>query len=281
MYDDGAYGDGNDDDGIYGGVIPSFQSGAFVRYYVEARMGGDDGATTFSPDGAAHTIYCYTLDKIAANTTPVVINGIMASNQTTAADPQGDYDDWVELLNVSDAAVDISGWCLSDREDDIRKWQFPEGSIIEAGEHMIVWTDSDDGDEPGLHTNFKLSRDGETVILADSDDNGNAIRDKVVFDQLEEDCTYCRYPDGEGDFTPMSPTFALENLSSTGVEDDAALPQAFLLKQNYPNPFNPATTISYEVPRSCRVQLTIFNTAGQKIATLVDDYRSPGAYSVL
>lgn len=38
----------------------------------------------------------------------VRINEIMASNVRTVADPQGEYDDWIEIANVSDSAVDVA-----------------------------------------------------------------------------------------------------------------------------------------------------------------------------
>ncbi len=54
--------------------------------------------------------------------------------------------------------------------------------------------------------------------------------------------------------------------------------KTFALKQNYPNPFNPVTVIEYQVPRSGRVTLTVFNAVGQKIATLVNTVKQPGVY---
>ncbi len=64
-----------------------------------------------------------------------------------------------------------------------------------------------------------------------------------------------------------------------------SLPNVFELHQNYPNPFNPATTIRFAIPfsadRDGRVLLEIYNIAGQKIRTLVDEPRGPGEYSVV
>ena len=69
---------------------------------------------------------------------------------------------------------------------------------------------------------------------------------------------------------------------TTGLHDDLTKPVQFSLEQNYPNPFNPTTTIRFSVGGNSlvRVTLSIYNVLGQKVKTLVDDYRRPGVYSV-
>ena len=62
----------------------------------------------------------------------VVINELMADNDNTLADPQGDYDDWLELHNLTDSPVVLTGMYMSDKEDEPTKWQFPEGTEIPA-----------------------------------------------------------------------------------------------------------------------------------------------------
>ncbi len=56
-----------------------------------------------------------------------------------------------------------------------------------------------------------------------------------------------------------------------------------ILKANYPNPFNPTTTIEFDLnnPNAELTELTIFNSKGQKVKTLVQDYLEKGFYSVI
>ncbi|MFQ5640415.1 MAG: LamG-like jellyroll fold domain-containing protein, partial [bacterium] len=63
--------------------------------------------------------------------------------------------------------------------------------------------------------------------------------------------------------------------------DEGSIPTEYLLNQNYPNPFNPSTTISYQLPESGHVRLSIFNIAGQLVETLVDDKKKAGYHSVI
>lgn len=57
-------------------------------------------------------------------------------------------------------------------------------------------------------------------------------------------------------------------------------PENFSLGQNYPNPFNPSTRISYSIPAAGNVQLTVFNSLGQKVAELVDKFQQAGKHNI-
>jgi hypothetical protein len=78
----------------------------------------------------------------------------------------------------------------------------------------------------------------------------------------------------------ISCIFAL-NVSITGLEKAGEqLPGSFNLFQNYPNPFNPTTTINYSISEGGNVKLTVFNSVGSKVATILNEYKPAGNYSV-
>jgi len=125
----------------------------------------------------------------------VAINELMASNSTDKSDPQGEYEDWIELANLSDAPLDISGMYLTDDLDEPTKWQIPTGTVIDAGWYVLIWADNDIADE-GLHAAFSLNADGEELALFDVD--GTTLLDTVRFGAQMTDISYGRYPDGTG-----------------------------------------------------------------------------------
>ena len=70
--------------------------------------------------------------------------------------------------------------------------------------------------------------------------------------------------------------------SASGVKSPAVeLPKEFKLNQNYPNPFNPTTVISYQLTMLSRVRLKVYDLLGREEATLVDEEKTPGYYTVL
>lgn len=144
----------------------------------------------------------------------VVINELMADNDAIITDPQGDYDDWLELHNLTDSPVVLTGMYLSDKEDNPTKWEFPENTEILANGYLIVWLDEDHDNEDateGLHANFKLSKGGETVMLVGPDAEGNQVLDSITFEEQETDVAFGRLPDGTGEFQVIQATPGAEN----------------------------------------------------------------------
>ncbi|MCX5645394.1 MAG: lamin tail domain-containing protein [Phycisphaerae bacterium] len=183
---------------VFSITLPVYPAGTVLRYYVQAMAGDNVGALAFDPPGAEHDVYTHIVTYPHGASSSIVINELMAKNQSTIADPQGQYDDWIELKNVSGQTVDLSGMCLSDNPRNPLKWQFPEGTLLGPGEYLLVWADEDGGDEPGLHANFKLSSSGETIWLWDAAQNGFALLDCATFEDWASDQPVGRYPDGVG-----------------------------------------------------------------------------------
>jgi plastocyanin len=71
-------------------------------------------------------------------------------------------------------------------------------------------------------------------------------------------------------------------LITTNVEktQTSLQPDALRLEQNYPNPFNPSTTIRYVMPKGAQLVLEVYNTLGEKVATLVDGWNEAGEHQV-
>jgi hypothetical protein len=206
MFDDGAHGDGAAGDGLYGGATTNFPAGHKIHYYIEARSANLAKAAVFAPARAEREAYSYRVGLVSAPSTAVVINEAMASNSSTIADPQGEYDDWIELRNVTDEEVDLTGWHLSDEPNNPRKWQFPAETKISANGILMVWADEDGMDTPGLHASFKLSAEGEAIFLTDTDANDNAVLDSVEYGLQETDRSWGRAAANPVEFVEMTPT---------------------------------------------------------------------------
>ena len=194
------------------GRIPAFPAGTTVYYYIEANAVKTHGTTAFSParaeQGAAH----YSVGVPVAKESPIVINELMASNTKSLADPQGQYEDWLELHNLSDTTVNLTGMYLTDKIDNLKKWAFPANTTIPAHGYLLVWLDEDGKAEAGLHANFKLSRNGETVMLVDTDTRGNQVLDTVAFEKQEKDVALGRWPNGHGKLKQVQTTPGKENV---------------------------------------------------------------------
>ncbi|MFK7969806.1 MAG: lamin tail domain-containing protein [Bacteroidia bacterium] len=94
------------------------------------------------------------------------INEIQSDNTLTIADPQGEFDDWIELYNSGTTPIDIAGLYVTDNPVDPFKWQIPSTNAaqttIAASGFMLLWADNDILDGP-THLNFSLSKAGEYV----------------------------------------------------------------------------------------------------------------------
>ncbi|MEL7220673.1 MAG: CotH kinase family protein [Bacteroidota bacterium] len=146
------------------------------------------------------------LIPFSSATAQIVINEFMSSNSSTLEDEDGDSSDWLELFNTSSEAVSLVGYALSDDTDDLNKWLLPDLSIPPES-YLLIYCSGKNRSVVGqpLHANFKLSAEGEDVLLVQA---GETIQ-HILPVALETDLAYAALP---GD----SQTFLITSLATPG-----------------------------------------------------------------
>ena len=126
--------------------------------------------------------------------TCLAINEIMAKNDSTLADSDGEFGDWIEIVNPSDAEIDLSGYQVSDEDSS---WTLPDGVVLGAGEYLLLWADETDRGEAGaeLHTNFKLGGGGEPITLTNTE--GEIVASMSSYPELDDDESFGINVDGD------------------------------------------------------------------------------------
>jgi len=249
MFDDGQHADGDAGDGRYGAIIPALNQPAQIDYYIRAT--DDTGLESRNPVCDFRTIY------IGSSTVPVVINEFMASNSSTYADPAGEYDDWIELFNLSDVPVYMGNYFMSDKEDNPSKWPLPD-IWIQPGGYLVFWADEDQ--EQGIfHTNFKLSAEGEYIGIFDNEAANFALIDGVTFGQQTLDDAYGRLPNGTGPFQEVYATPGAENQPPNSTIEAGEHEN---LLEIFPNPFSGNLIATWKDPAGQRAKLVLRNALG-------------------
>jgi len=139
--------------------------------------------------------------------TDIVINEVLPVNISVVPDQSGQYDDWIEIFNLSSVSKDISGYLLSDKKTNPDKWKFPQGTFLPGNGYLIIWADADTT-QPGLHANFKLSSLGENILISEPD---GTLIDKVTYPPQTLELSYSRNPNGTGEFKWQNPTYNRSN----------------------------------------------------------------------
>ncbi|MCB0157693.1 MAG: lamin tail domain-containing protein [Caldilineaceae bacterium] len=148
----------------------------------------------------------------------LVINEIMASNSSTLQDPDepGEYPDWLELYNPTNAPVSLDGlYLIRGDVPDLTTFAITVGLSIPAKGFLVFFADDDPKQGP-LHTNFRLSKDADKVGLY-ADPDGIVEIDSHSFVNQVTDYSEGRDPDG-------GPNWRLFNRPTPGRSNDARPP---------------------------------------------------------
>lgn len=241
MYDDGMHGDGTAGDGVYGATINV--DARDVQYYFYAE---NTDAGIFSPERAEKEYH--QLPVVGG----LVINEIMAGNVSAVADQNGEYDDWVELYNGNNFSLNLNGYYLSDNENELTKWTFPNVTIPANG-YLIVWCDTAGNSQTGLHTTYRLSADQEEVYLTDPT---NTVIDAVHYVNMPSDKGFARVPNGTGPMQYQTHTYDATNQNGTGIDNINVSGKMRV----YPNPSNNRIYVL-----GATEGVSVFNMMGQEV----------------
>lgn len=141
----------------------------------------------------------------------LVISEICPDPLTGLRDEDDELSDWIELYNGSDKVVYLKNYALSDNEGKPLKWHFPEDAAISPHGYYVVFASGKDRTSTRVpHTNFRISAEHETVVLAD---NRGRIIDRVTVDNVPKDYSLARNEDG---------TFSLHQVTTPGYPNTSA-----------------------------------------------------------
>ena len=125
-------------------------------------------------------------------TGPIVLSEAMNANYSFLKQPDQLYYDWVEIHNTTGSPISLNGYALSKNAKNPAKWKFPD-ITLEANEYLVVLASGKNVTDPqkknNLQTNFRLSGDGDLVLLFDPQGN---IVDKLQIGALNADTSYGR-----------------------------------------------------------------------------------------
>ena len=151
-------------------------------------------------------------------------------------------------------------WTVYDAENSV----LPRGYILDilVDQNDDVWIATDDG---------LVHFDGENWDVFTTENSG-LVNDKVRCLAVEDNNTL--WIGTEGGLSK----YTGETITAI---DEEPKPKALPVVTSYPNPFNPSTTISFTLPESGHVKLTVYNLAGQKVWTLADEPMVAGNHTVV
>ena len=153
---------------------------------------------------------------------PLQIYEAMVYNDRHMKQASLGYCDWLEIKNVSDETVELSDYYLSDDDDYLRLWRFPEKSLRPGQCVIVLCDDSPKAANAGfLRAPFNLSSERERVYLSDGEDR---LCDYVFLRDIPYDCSYGRMEGEKGFFFFDSPSPGSDN--SDGYRRISATPTA-------------------------------------------------------
>jgi hypothetical protein len=207
---------------------------------------------TDEPYFGGYQLFPETTDAFRYDTN-LVVNELLAINNSGQTDGLGEQEPWIELYNKGDEPLNPSAYFISDGSGPTAGTRLPD-TAIQPGERLMVWADGQTLQQ-GAHANFELDSAGGTVTLATPYGD---VFETVEYGPQSPDTSLARDSAGTGDFVAAEPTFDSANEQfGTGLTSTKA-PALNL----YPNPVQDQLTIEAE---EASFRLQVINTKGQVV----------------
>ena len=216
-------------------------------------------------------------------------------DEVDGLDDDNEYE-FIELKNIGSEVLDISNFSFSEGIG----YHFPNPRQIQPGEFLVLASNAEKfhqryGFAPDDEYERQLANSGETIAI------NTAAGDTLIKIRYNDKYPWPQSADGEGfslvpiEENPYKDQAFAQNWMASGIihgtpggNNVSAVASGqvqkktttFHLFQNYPNPFNPTTTIHYELPVACVVELTVYNIFGQEVKTIINEFQSAGSFNV-
>jgi hypothetical protein len=204
--------------------------------------------------------------------------------------------EFIEIKNIGSTDLNLSG---SSFIDGIA-YTFPQGSIIFAGEFLVLSSNSEMFLNRYGFSSFdqysgSLDNSGERIAFI------NAASEEVIAFVYNDKLPWPEEADGDGYSLVSERTNPIGNpndvnywtlsgkingsplqndIVSDALKEENIAPTEYSLSQNYPNPFNPNTTIKYSLSKQSHVTLSIYDILGRRVKLLVNEIQQAGNYRI-
>jgi hypothetical protein len=197
--------------------------------------------------------------------------------------------DWME-----DASVGIVNYSSYLTALDTSAPVSPPANVTKTdlggGQIKITWNPNQEGDAAGYHIYYGGFNGYSFTHVIDA---GNVFSYTLSGVSLSDAIGVTAYDKSFSVANENASTIVNDNMTNgneswftyaatvTGITDkESQLPLEYQVSQNYPNPFNPTTTINYSIAKEGNVTLTVYNVIGSKVATILNENKPAGNYSV-
>lgn len=268
LHDDGISGDILADDNIFTFVLPPnyYSYDGPIDYYLNIT---DDAGHIARYPACAENEISFT---VGYHPPMLVLNELLAKNDSVIADNAGDHADYIEIYNRSGNTIYLGDKYLSDEFSNPSKWRLPDVNL-QGHSYFLIWADNETG-EGDDHCDFKLSSDGEQLGLFAGVQDYFSVIDTITFGPQSADISFGRLPNGSGDFT-------LLDFPSPAANNDLPAPPGSVNASTLyiaGNPYTDASYIVLQLDKLSQIKLDIFSISGQLIQPLENSILQSGNY---